>query len=219
VLEQLDQSAFLLMYLADELPAGERAQVEQLLASDASLRQELETLRSAQEQFVREMASADATASTLGEASSINRITRAMRQHQVRRVLTPAAEAPKSVHFWARVPRWGYPIAAAAAVALVYVGYWTIKAPDPTHMVAVDRAPAHRASLPPGGPAVPSEQSSDDVLLASLEDNLRESNRTQDSVKLTELRQTEKQFADISTTSDPLQSLLTDGQPPMPDNE
>jgi len=134
VLEQLDQSAFLLMYLADELPAGERAQVEQLLASDASLRQEFETLRSAQDQFVHQMASADATASTLGEASSINRITRAMRQHQVRRVLTPAAETPRSVHFWARVPRWGYPIAAAAAVALVYVGYWTIKAPDPTRM-------------------------------------------------------------------------------------
>src|SRR5258708_6576648 len=127
------------MYLADELPAGERAQVEQLLASDASLRQELETLRSAQDQFVHQMAGADSAASTLGEASSINRITRAMRQHHVRRVLTPAAESSKSVHFWARVPRWGYPIAAAAAVALVYVGYWTIKAPDPTRMVAVGR--------------------------------------------------------------------------------
>jgi len=210
VLEQLDQSARLLMYLADELPAGERAQVEQLLASDASLRQELETLRSAQDEFTRHMVGADAAASTLGEASSINRITRAMRQHHVRRVLTPAAETTKSVHFWARVPRWGYPIAAAAAVALLYVGYWTIKAPDPTRMI-----PTY--AIKPA--TISSEQSSDDVLLASLETNLGESNRTQDSSKLTELRQTEKQFADISTTSDPLQTLLTDGQPPMPDNE
>src|SRR6266478_4216615 len=156
------------MYLADELPAGERAQVEQLLASDASLRQEFETLRSAQDQFVHQMAGADATASTLGEASSINRLTRAMRQHQVRRVLTPVAETTTSAHFWSRVPRWGYPIAAAAAVALVYIGYWTIKAPDPSHMVAVGRGPVPKLTIP-------SEQSSDDVLLASLEDNLRES--------------------------------------------
>src|SRR5579859_4137933 len=158
------------MYLADELPAVERAQVEQLLASDSSLRQELEALRSAQDQFVDQLASADAAASTLGEASSINRVTRAMRQHHVRRVLTPVGESPRSIHFWARVPRWGYPIAAAAAVALVYVGYWTIKAPDPSHMVAVGRGPVPAVM-------VASEQSSDDVLLASLEDNLRESNR------------------------------------------
>ena len=211
MLEQLDQSARLLMYLADELPAGERAKVDQLLAGDASLRQELEALQAAQDEFARCVASADAAMPTIGEASSINRITRAMRQHQVRRVLTPAAQTPKSVHFWSRVPRWGYPIAAAAAIALAYVGYWTIKAPDPTHMVAVDHPNIPRVM-------VSSEQSSDDVLLAGLEDNLREANRTQD-VSFTELRHTERQFADISTSNDPLQALLTDGQPVMPENE
>src|SRR5438045_2532260 len=102
------------MYLADELPAGERAQVEQLLASDASMQKELETLRAAQDQFAQQMAAADSAVPTLGEASSIHRITRAMRQHQVRRVLAPAAPTPKSIPFWSRVPRWGYPIAAAA---------------------------------------------------------------------------------------------------------
>jgi hypothetical protein len=49
-LQQLENNeAILLMYLADELPPDDRQEVEQMLASDPSLRAELEILRQTQE--------------------------------------------------------------------------------------------------------------------------------------------------------------------------
>ena len=136
MLEHLDNSSLLLMYLADELPASQQAALERRIASDASLQAELESLREAQADFLTGMAKLDA-ANPVSQAAAIARITRAMRQHEVRRV----ALAPKQVgnHFWRRVPRWAYPVAAAAAILLVYVGVWTMRPIGPTTTVVILR--------------------------------------------------------------------------------
>jgi anti-sigma factor RsiW len=56
ILQQLqDEQAMLLMYLADELPAEDRAAVERRLAGDARLVEELQKMRQTHEAFLAAM--------------------------------------------------------------------------------------------------------------------------------------------------------------------
>ncbi len=60
LLQNLENNeAILLMYLADELPAADRLEVEQMLASDAALRAELEILRQTQQLAYDSLATLD----------------------------------------------------------------------------------------------------------------------------------------------------------------
>jgi anti-sigma factor RsiW len=212
VLEQMDNPSALLMYLAGELPPEERAIVEQRLAADPSLRSELEEIRSAQAEFEVAMAALDRAEPVASEASAVARIGRAMRQHQVRVVAVPDAPS-RSVSFWNRVPRWSYPLTAAAAAALVYVGWWALKPVEVTALVAMGTT----------APVVKIEgalktDADDALVVEGLENNLRNSNRTQGST-LRELRQMEVQLAELSRGSvDPLEGLLAD-HPNISENE
>jgi len=63
------------MYLADELPPAERAEVRKRLAADPSLQRELDELQSVQWDFARAMGELDQYEPLIGQASAIGRIT------------------------------------------------------------------------------------------------------------------------------------------------
>ncbi|MDB5332448.1 MAG: hypothetical protein JWP03_3599, partial [Phycisphaerales bacterium] len=83
MLQQLNNEAVLLMYLADELPQDDRADVEQKLATDPTLRAQLAVLEQAQEMFVTGMGRLDAAQPLPGELAAVRRITAAMRRNML----------------------------------------------------------------------------------------------------------------------------------------
>src|SRR5947207_2138147 len=99
ILDQLDSDeAVLLLYMADELPASDRAEVERRLAKDGKLSDQLESLRSMQAQLNRSLEQLDAAQPAPGSLSSSQRaIVRAIRQkqaeqlQQAQRPVAPAA--------------------------------------------------------------------------------------------------------------------------------
>src|SRR3954452_24349124 len=83
-LQQLENNeAILLMYLGGELPADDRAEVEQMLAADTKLRGELDALRATQEQLTGMFSRADAaTPLPLPRPVAVRQVSRAIRQWQ-----------------------------------------------------------------------------------------------------------------------------------------
>lgn len=123
LLQQLENNeAILLMYLADELPAEERAEVEHMLNNDAGLRASLEELRAAHGAFSAGMAALDrATRLPAPESVAVRRVVRDMGQWQARRVANPPKAPPAPT---LRYPWWAYPMAAAASVVIAFLVWW-----------------------------------------------------------------------------------------------
>ena len=133
MLDQLENNdAVLLMYLADELPAEDRAEVERMLSVDAGLRAELERLRAASawvaEQINREDRSTRLPAS---QAAAVRRVGRSMRQWHARH-LAEAPARPAAPVQGLRYPWWAYPLAAAASVVIAFLVWWGNVDRDPT---------------------------------------------------------------------------------------
>ena len=124
VLNQLENNdAVLLMYLADELPAADRAEVERMLAVDAALRGQLEHLRAAYGSISDALARDDRAARpAVSEAAAVRRVGRAMRQWHARRLA--AVPAPERRTSPLRYPWWAYPLAAAASVVIAFLVWW-----------------------------------------------------------------------------------------------
>jgi len=124
VLQQLDTNqAVLLMYLADELPAAERGEVDRMLAVDAGLRAELDRLRDAYEWFSAEVARDDgATRPAVPQTAAVRRVGRAMRQWHAARLAAAPAPAPSGAGL--RYPWWAYPLAAAASIVIAFLVWW-----------------------------------------------------------------------------------------------
>ncbi len=123
LLKQLEANESLLMYLADELPANDRAEVEQRLANDPALREALDDLRSAQA-LVHERLRADDAAMPLPVSSTVavRHVSRAIRQWQVDRLTAPVIEVETLKGL--RYPLWVYPTSAAAALFLAFLVWW-----------------------------------------------------------------------------------------------
>jgi anti-sigma-K factor RskA len=115
-----DDGGVLLLYLAGELSAGDRAQVERRLATEPKLAAELAELRAAHAVYGEVMNALDATPLPLPEAAMRQRANRLVRQWATRRLAQPV----KIVHR-AIIPRWMYPV-AAAAVIVVSVMRWGV---------------------------------------------------------------------------------------------
>ncbi len=133
LLKQLpDRQAILLMYLADELGADDRREVEQMLAVDAALAAELEQIRAAQDAVMSAMGEMDkSTPMRVSTAVAARQISRLMKQWQVDRLTRRPVEGPKK---GSRIPWWGYPAASAAAAAVVLIGlmvWWGMKSDLP----------------------------------------------------------------------------------------
>jgi len=124
VLQQLENNdAVLLMYLAGELPAEDRAEVERMLAVDAGLRQNLERLRQTYAWVAGALGRQDrAVAPAVPQAVAVRRVGRAMRQWHARRLAAapPREQAGTSL----RYPWWAYPLAAAASVVIAFLVWW-----------------------------------------------------------------------------------------------
>lgn len=123
MLNQLgDRQAVLMMYLAGEFPSEDKAEVEQMLATDPAMRVELESLREAHAVFAAVMPTLDrADRMPVPQSVGVRRVTGAIRQWHAKRMARPvAALATPSL----RYPWWTYPLAAAASVVIAFVVWW-----------------------------------------------------------------------------------------------
>ena len=137
LLQELGPHGTLLLYLADELSPEDRAEVERRLLADPELRAELESLREAQALADSRLAALYA-ATPVDEGAAVRNVSRALRQWQARpRVAAPAGAADAGPR---RFPPWAYPVAVAAAVALVAGVTWKALEPAPRDQL-VDRPP------------------------------------------------------------------------------
>ena len=120
LLRQLEnRQAVLLMYLADELPAEDRAEVVAALTGDAAMRAELEELQTVQEQVFTALLSLDrAIPAPASQAMALRQVSRAMTRWQLEH---PAATiAAPTARRSMRIAAWSYPLTAAAAVIISF---------------------------------------------------------------------------------------------------
>ena len=111
----------LLMYLADELPEQDRYALEQRLATDAGLRQDLQQLEDAQQVAFDALARLDELSPLpVSESAAVRRASREIRRRLVRSHEPGESLAiePRQRSLW-----WIYP-AAAAAVVLLGFAIW-----------------------------------------------------------------------------------------------
>lgn len=135
ILDQLDSDeAVLLMYLADELPPGDRARVEKRLAEQQSFRSLLNELATAQQIMQRMFEETDARQTLAGNvAASQRKLTRMIRQWAADQALhreKTQQRAGRRLRFW--------PLAAAAAVVALISGviWWGLE-PEEVRVSAV----------------------------------------------------------------------------------
>lgn len=124
LLHQLENNeAILLMYLADELPPEDRAEVEQMLSRDQRLRSELERLQRINQTVEEGLGMLDEAFPVSRQERALRRVSRIVRQWAVDR-LRPQEEPEEVVS--RRFPLWGYPIAGAAMVAILLAIWWQV---------------------------------------------------------------------------------------------
>jgi len=126
LLHQLENNeGVLLMYLAGELPAQDRGDVEQMLAADPGMRAELERLRETVGQVETALAALDASDRLPMSADvAARRVGRMASQWNAERLVAEAAAAAARAQRPHRVSKWAYPAAAIAACALISWGIW-----------------------------------------------------------------------------------------------
>src|SRR3954468_7989900 len=122
MLHELENNeAILLMYLADELPPDDRAEIEQQLAVDESLRADLDRLRDVYAATGEMLLTA--ANPFFSEESAVRQTVRAMVRFQLehRDKQKVAVDEPRRR---LRIPTWIYPFAAAAILIIAYVAWW-----------------------------------------------------------------------------------------------
>ena len=126
--EQLDRESLLLLYLADELDAEKRAQVDRQLASDPAFANALNRLREAHGAYQGLFAAADASARLpMSRETAVRRVSRVMKQWQVDRLSKPPAAGPRRIRF--HLPWWSYGTGIAAAI-IVGMIIWSSNLPE-----------------------------------------------------------------------------------------
>lgn len=120
-----DTQATILLYLADELPPADRARLEQLLATDAQVNAKLQAMRRLQDDCAQLLAGGATPG--CGE-SSVRSIVALIKQHQARRMLSLSTDTHPAMTW--RLPRWSYPLIAAAASLFILLGLWGVGAFD-----------------------------------------------------------------------------------------
>jgi len=112
--------AILLMYLADELGPEDRAEVEQMLAGDRPLREQLASLRDLQGFVKGQLGETQVGVGAVSDEAAVRRVMRAVRQQGMEAMCRPAA----GVALWRGWPRWTYAVAAAAAAVFIMISLW-----------------------------------------------------------------------------------------------
>src|SRR5689334_18537883 len=117
-----NKEALLILYLADELSAGERAEVDRMIASDEPMRRMLDELRGAQATITAALARLDeAQPMPQAEIAAVARRTvRSMKQWQVEQLARQATAPLAGSHPRRGLAGWrGYALAAAAAILFI----------------------------------------------------------------------------------------------------
>jgi anti-sigma factor RsiW len=119
-----NNEALLLLFLSGELSGEDRLEVEQLLAADAGLRDELARIASEYDFAMNALSRLDADRSMVaGENHAIRQAKRAMKQWQRDQQNRQPAAAPMPQR---RFPVWAYPSAVAAMLLIGFLTYWGI---------------------------------------------------------------------------------------------
>jgi anti-sigma factor RsiW len=163
VIEKLDNNEqVLLMYLADELPAEDRLEVQQLLEVDGSLRHELEQLQFAHRFVGERLAQLDhASPLPVSIDFAARQIGREMRQRLARPKAAPAAtKMDRAARSW----RWLYPTVAAASIAIIAM-VWLGRQASPVNPYATTGLP----HMPANPAADPQSDANVALLLQSLQ--------------------------------------------------
>ncbi len=120
LLQHLENESLLLLYMAGELPADDRAELELMLARDGGLRSQLESLRSAQSVSYSVLLQLDEADQFRSMESAMRPVDRAMVQWQVDRLARPAAVVKgRSI-----MPVIGWSVGSAVAALLVFCIWW-----------------------------------------------------------------------------------------------
>jgi len=122
---QSNREAVLLLYLADELPGADRAELERILSSDSGLRMELEGVRELQAAVAGGLEQMDvARPLHVSEEVSTRRVMREIRRFQLElSSRAPVQLEASSLRSW---PKWVYPVGAAAAAIVMVLGLWGV---------------------------------------------------------------------------------------------
>jgi anti-sigma factor RsiW len=195
LLQHLENNeAVLLMYLADELPADDRMEVDHMLATDPALRAELEELRLAQAAVVGGLDDLDKRElPPLSEAVVVRQVGRAMRQWKVDRLARQPSAAP---HSRLRFPWWVYPSASAAAIILAILVWWGMKSEAPVDLARNGGDQQQQQDAFPNDPVL-----SQAVMLADSLTDSRDANGTG-------LRDAEDQASALRHSDDEVASIL-----------
>jgi anti-sigma factor RsiW len=120
---QGDREAVLLLYLAQELPRDDRAELERMLASDAALAADLDRLRALQSEVVGGLEEMDAASPLrISDDISTRRVMREMRRFQLElKSRAPVHLEASTLRPW---PRWVYPVGAVAAMFFAFLALW-----------------------------------------------------------------------------------------------
>jgi hypothetical protein len=151
-----NNEAILLMYLADELPPQDRAEVEKMLAADPALRTDLENLRQTQQLAIDVIESLDSTTRPpVPPITAQNQVSSLIHKWIVKN--RRASVETVTSH---RFPWWRTSFATAAAMLITYYIWAVYHAPGPALV---------NGNMPP-------RDLSDDERLALLYNSLDESN-------------------------------------------
>lgn len=149
MIEHLDNNEqILLMYLADELPPDDRAEVEQMLATDATLRADLEGLRATQGMVTERLGLLDAAwPLPVSAAAAARQAGRDVRQWLARR-----ATGVKATAVGRGRRSWGWALPAAVAAAIVVASALWVSRHWPAASQSERRAYVKGDNQSPGGP-------------------------------------------------------------------
>ena len=123
LLQQLENNeAVLMMYLADELTAEDRSEVEQMLATDGGMRAELAELKAAQRAADSAFLSLDRGDPLPSAQTTVNRLGRRFRQWHVDRMMAPPVTQPRRRQI--KITWWMSTAASVAAVIVIMLFWW-----------------------------------------------------------------------------------------------
>jgi hypothetical protein len=131
-----NNEAMLLLYVCGELPEDDRAEVEQMLASDGNLRLELEVIRSSLAESMQAVSAVDLLEpiSSSAESVSIRNAGRLIKQWKVDKLRAQTVEPVRKA---LRYPMWVYPTSAVASILVGVLVWWGMSAPSDSTLTAL----------------------------------------------------------------------------------
>jgi hypothetical protein len=147
MIEKLENNeATLLMYLANELPPEDRAEVEQMLATDASMRRDLESLRGTLNETTEIFRRLDELQPMpVVPQVAVRQATRVIQQALTDRAVRATADQAEEPRRSA--PRWAYVAAAVAALLVGYTAWWGMRPETESNVGPVAMAPDEMSPL------------------------------------------------------------------------